>query len=71
VELNLYGLLLAKDEEGETALHMAARGSHVEILQNLCVWAEDVQLCPNYLKNKLLLAKITMDASRSTEQQKK
>jgi len=71
VELNLYGLLLAKDEEGETALHVAANGSPVEILQNLCVWAEDVQLCPNELKNKLLLAKITMDASRSTEQQKK
>lgn len=36
-ELNLYELLLAKDEEGDTALYMAAHGKHVEILQNLCL----------------------------------
>jgi len=37
VELNLYELLLTKNEEEETALHMAAHGNHVQILQNLCL----------------------------------
>jgi hypothetical protein len=36
---------------------VATHGSHVEILQNLCVWAEEVQLCLNELKTKLLVAK--------------
>lgn len=52
-------------------MHMAAYGNHVEILLNLCVWAEDVQLCPSDLKNKLFLAKTSKDASRRSKQQKK
>jgi hypothetical protein len=36
---------------------VAAHGNHVEILQNLCVRAEEVQLCLNELKNKLLVVK--------------
>ena len=36
---------------------MAGQGNHVEILQNLCVWAEEAQLCLNESNNKLLLDK--------------
>jgi len=35
VEIKLDGLLLAKSEEGETALHLAAQKNHAEILQEL------------------------------------
>jgi ankyrin repeat protein len=57
VELNPDELLLAQNESGKTALHIAAQRNRVEILQKLWVWAEEVQQNTNDLKKKLLLAK--------------
>jgi hypothetical protein len=48
--------MLAQNERGETALHIAALRNHVEILQKLWIWAKD-QMNPNDLRKKLLLAK--------------
>ena len=44
MELNLDELLLAATEEEEIALHMAAQENHIEILQKLWVWVEEIQL---------------------------
>ena len=57
VELYLDELLLAETEERKTALHLAAWGNHIEILQKLWVWAEEWDPNTNELKKKLLLAK--------------
>jgi hypothetical protein len=47
VHLNPDELLLAQNERGETALHLAADGNHGEIIQELWVWAKEAQLKPN------------------------
>jgi hypothetical protein len=49
-------LLLNQNEEGEIALHLAANGHHIEILEQLGALAQEEQLNSNKLKNKLLLA---------------
>jgi len=50
LELNLDELLLAANEEGKTALHMAAQENHIEIFQKLWVWTEEWQLNTNQLR---------------------
>jgi hypothetical protein len=55
VQLNLIDdLLLAKDVNGYTAWHIAARCGRKEILEELWGWAREVQL---NLKDDLLLAR--------------
>jgi len=56
-ELNLHELLLAQCEQGRTALHFAAEGNRVAILEKLWVCTEEAQQNPNELKKKLLLSK--------------
>ena len=50
-----YNLLLARNEYGETALHMAAGGS-VAVMEKMCFFKES-QLNEDKLNNELLLAK--------------
>jgi ankyrin repeat protein len=57
VELKPDELLLAQGMGGLTALHIAAYGNHVRILEKLWVWAEEAEMNANELKKKLLLAK--------------
>ena len=49
-ELSPNESLLAQGENGVTAFHMAAKGNHVGILQNLWFWAEITQQNPRELK---------------------
>jgi ankyrin repeat protein len=49
--------LLSQNKEGETALHLAAKGNHTQILEKLLAWAQEAQLNSNKVKKKLLLAK--------------
>ena len=51
-----YNLLLAKNEYGETTLHMATEGS-VVVPERLWAFFKEAQLNKDELKNKLLLAK--------------
>ena len=48
-------LLLAQNEYGQTALHLAAEGS-VAVMEKVWAWAKEVQLNKDELNNKLLLA---------------
>jgi ankyrin repeat protein len=57
-ELNPEELLLAPNKSGETALHLAAKNNHEEIFQKMCDLAEQAQLNPDELMNKLLQAKV-------------
>jgi len=56
-ELTTDELLLAQNEERNTALHFAARKNHVEMLQLLWDWAENGQLNANEIRKNFLLAK--------------
>ena len=47
-------LFLAKNWNGETAFHMAAKKNHKEMLQKMWGWAEEAQLNTNDLKKELL-----------------
>ena len=49
-------LLLAQNEYGETALHVAAEGS-VAVLEKIWAFFKEAQLNEDELMNKLLLAK--------------
>ena len=49
-------MLLAKTRNGNTAFQLAAGRNNVEILNRMWVWAKEKQICPNELKNKLLLS---------------
>ena len=57
MELNTDEFLIAETGDGNTAFQLAAWENHVEILKTLWVWAEEKQLNPNELKNKLFLEK--------------
>jgi ankyrin repeat protein len=56
-ELNPHELLLAQNEEGNTAWQVAAGRCHLELLKKMWVWANEVQQNSNELKKKLLLNK--------------
>jgi ankyrin repeat protein len=57
VGLNRNELLLAQNEKGHTAMHLAARMNRVKILEKLWVWTEEAEVNAKELKKKLLLAK--------------
>jgi hypothetical protein len=50
-------LFLAQTGIGNTAFQFAAAKNNVETLKKMWVWAEETQLNPNVLTNKLLLAR--------------
>jgi hypothetical protein len=54
-------LLLAKDNQGQTAWHKAAEEGHVEVLNKLWVWAKELQLEPEELRNEVLLLRDMYD----------
>ena len=60
MELNQVDLrkrwLLTRSKRGENAWNMAAVGNHEAVLNKLWVWAKEVKLNRNELKNELLLA---------------
>jgi hypothetical protein len=68
MELNPKELLLAQSGEGLTALHKAAYGIHVGILQKVWGWAGKRQLNFNELKTNLLQAKTMRGTQRGTMQ---
>ena len=57
LELNTDKFLLAETGDGYTAFQLAAWKNHVEIFKTLWVWAEERQLNPTEIKNKLFLEK--------------
>jgi len=56
VKLKPDELLLVGTEKSSTALHIAAYGNHVGILEKLWVWAVEAEVKANELKKKLFLA---------------
>jgi hypothetical protein len=48
---------LSKDESGKAALLMAARGSHVKLLQKMWHFAEELQLNPKDLRHEMWSSK--------------
>ena len=63
-------ILLARNEFGDSLLHMAVAGCSAMILEKMWVFAKEAQLNVYELKNKLLLAKTYLDTPRGTKQQK-
>jgi ankyrin repeat protein len=49
--------LLAKDHHGRTAWQYAAEKGHVEVLDKLWEWANELQIKPDEIRNEVLLSK--------------
>ena len=48
---------MLKDRTGLAAWHEAAQGGHVEVLEKLWDWANELLLKPEELRNEILLSK--------------
>jgi len=59
--------LLAQNWKGFTVFQLEVKNSHLETLHKMCVWTEEAQLNAKELKNKLLLAKRSIDTPRVTD----
>ena len=52
--------MLAKDNYGRTAWHVAAEAGHIKLVENLWIWAK-AQLNSSELKNEVLFGKESTD----------
>ena len=50
-------MCLSKDNNDQTAWHIAATEGHVAVLEKLWDWAKNLQLKPDELRNEVLLSK--------------
>jgi hypothetical protein len=60
-ELNTHELSLAKPEDGHNVFELAAYKNHVEMLNKLLVWAEEMQISPKEMKKNCFQAKTRVD----------
>jgi hypothetical protein len=51
-----YSLLHSQDKQSETASQLAAEGCHRKVVNDLCSWAENVEITPGNLHKYLFLA---------------